>query len=146
MKDHTICKQRILLLAFQSGCHLFFLTKLPGYYFQHNAEEKCRLACLGFDFQGNILSLSALSMMLGTCVLSRFSRGRLCDPMDYQAAKFLCPWDSPGQNTAVGCYALLHGILLTQGLNLHLLSLLHWQTGSLPLVPLGKSSLFIICI
>ena len=30
------------------------------------------------------------------------------------------------------------GIFLTQGLNLHLLSLLHWQVGSLPLVPHGK--------
>ena len=27
------------------------------------------------------------------------------------------------------------GIFLTQGLNLHLLRLLHWQVGSLPLVP-----------
>ena len=42
----------------------------------------------------------------------------------------LCPWDSPGKNTAVGCHALLQGIFLTQGLNR---SLLHWQAGSLPL-------------
>ena len=32
-------------------------------------------------------------------------------------------WDSPGKNTGVDCYALLHGIFLTQELNLHLLSL-----------------------
>ena len=30
------------------------------------------------------------------------------------------------------------GIFLTQGLNLHLLCLLHWQLGSLPLGPPGK--------
>ena len=30
------------------------------------------------------------------------------------------------------------GIFLTQGLNLHLLCLLHWQVGSLPLAPPGK--------
>ena len=30
------------------------------------------------------------------------------------------------------------GIFLTQGSNLRLLSLLHWQVGSLPLVPPGK--------
>ena len=33
----------------------------------------------------------------------------------------LCPWDSPGKNTGVGCHALLQGTFLTQGLNLCLL-------------------------
>ena len=33
-------------------------------------------------------------------------------------------------NTRVGFRALLQGIFLTQGLNLRLLSLLHWQAGS----------------
>ena len=27
------------------------------------------------------------------------------------------PWDSPGQNTGVGCHFLLQGIFPTQGLN-----------------------------
>ena len=40
--------------------------------------------------------------------------------------------DSPGKNTRVGCHALLHGIFLTQGLNL---GLLHWQADSLPSEP-----------
>ena len=30
-------------------------------------------------------------------------------------ARLLCPWDSPGKNTGVGCHALLQGILPTQG-------------------------------
>ena len=34
-----------------------------------------------------------------------------------------------------GCHALLQGIFPTQGSNLCLLRLLHWQAGSLPLVP-----------
>ena len=38
----------------------------------------------------------------------------------------------------VGCHALLQGIFLTQGSNLHLLYFLLWQAGSLPLVPPGK--------
>ena len=33
------------------------------------------------------------------------------------------PWDSPGKNTGVGCYALPQGIFPTQESNL---SLLHW--------------------
>ena len=37
------------------------------------------------------------------------------------------------KNTGVGCHSLLQGIFLTQGSNLSLLPLLHWQTGSLSL-------------
>ena len=43
----------------------------------------------------------------------------------------LCPWNSPGKNTGVGCHALLQEIFPTQGWNPHLLHLLHWQFGSL---------------
>ena len=35
--------------------------------------------------------------------------------------RLLCPWDSPGKNTGVGCHFLLQGILLTQESNLGLL-------------------------
>ena len=58
-----------------------------------------------------------------------------------QPTRLLCPWDSPGKNTGVGCHALLQGIFLTQGLNL---GLLHWQAGSLPLAPRGKPVLYVI--
>ena len=51
----------------------------------------------------------------------------------------LCPWNFPGKNTGVGCYCLLQGIFLTQGLNPCLLSLLHcrrilyhWTTKEVP--------------
>ena len=37
-----------------------------------------------------------------------------------------------------GCHFLLQGIFPTQGLNLRLSCLLHWQAGSLPLAPSGK--------
>ena len=47
-----------------------------------------------------------------------------------------CPWDSPGKNTGVGSHALLQGIFPTQQSNPHLLRLLRWQVGSLPLAPL----------
>ena len=56
------------------------------------------------------------------------------------ACRLLCPWDSPGKNTGVGCHALLQGIFLTQRLNPLLLSLLHWQAGSLPLAPSQAST------
>ena len=62
----------------------------------------------------------------------------LCDPVAYSPARLLCPWDSPGKNTGVGCHSLLQGIFPNQGWNPSLLSLLHWQGGSLPLEPPGK--------
>ena len=43
------------------------------------------------------------------------------------------PWDFPSKNIEVCCHFFLQGISLTQGWNLHLLWLLHWQVDSLPL-------------
>ena len=71
------------------------------------------------------------------------SRLILCDPLDCSSAGLLCPWDSPGRNTGVGCRALLQGVFPTQGSNLHLFSLLHWQAGSLPPAPPGKPFLLL---
>ena len=59
-------------------------------------------------------------------------------PHGLQPTSLLCPWDSPGKNTGVGCHSLLQGIFLTQGSNPRLLCLLHWQVYSLPLAPPGK--------
>ena len=46
--------------------------------------------------------------------------------------RLLCPWDSPGKNTVVGCHAFLQGIFLTQGWNPGLQYcrriLYHWVT------------------
>ena len=53
-------------------------------------------------------------------------------------ARLLCSWNFPGKNTGVGCRFLLQWIFQTQGLNLHLLCLLHWQADSLPLHHLGN--------
>ena len=59
------------------------------------------------------------------------------DPMDCNLPDSICPWDFPGKHTGVGCHILFQ-IFPTQGLNLHLLHLLHWQAGSSSLVPPGK--------
>ena len=56
-------------------------------------------------------------------------------PQWLQHTRLLCPCDSPGNNTGVGCHALLQGIFLTQESNPHLFYILHWQAGSLSLVP-----------
>ena len=71
------------------------------------------------------------------CVFSCSVVSDSLQPQELQPARLPCPWDSPGKKTGVGCHALLQGIS-TQGSNPHLLCLLHWQAGSLPLVPPGK--------
>ena len=58
-------------------------------------------------------------------------------PYGSQTSRLLCPWDSPGKNTGVSCHVLFQTIFLIQGSDLHLLCLLHWQAGSLPLAPPG---------
>ena len=56
----------------------------------------------------------------------------LCDPRNCsQPGSSVHPWDFPDKNTGVGCPFLLQGIFPTQGSNLHLLRLLHWQPNSL---------------
>ena len=52
-------------------------------------------------------------------------------PHGLQSARLLCPWDSPGKNTGVGCHFLLQGIFLTQGSNSPSSQedLLLWTTG-----------------
>ena len=52
-----------------------------------------------------------------------------------QPARLPCPWDSPGENTGVGCHSLLQWIFLTQESNPHIL---HWQADFLPISHLGS--------
>ena len=81
-----------------------------------------------------------------SCAKSLHSCLTLCDTVDLSPpeSRHLCPWDSLGKNTGVGYHALLHGIFPFHGSNLCLLHLLHWQAGSLPLVPTGKPILLLL--
>ena len=54
-------------------------------------------------------------------VQSHFSHARLFVTPWLQPTRLLCPWDSPGKNSGVGCHALLQGIFSTQGSNPHVL-------------------------
>ena len=72
------------------------------------------------------------------CYLVALSCLTLLQPHGLSPTRLLCPSNSPAKNTGVGCHFLFQGIFLTQGSNLSLLHLLHWQAGSLPLAPLGK--------
>ena len=56
-------------------------------------------------------------------------------PCGLQPTRLLCPWDSPGKNTGVGCHFLLQRIFPTQGLNL---GLLHCRQMLYPLSHQGR--------
>ena len=70
------------------------------------------------------------------CVLSLFSRVQFCAML--WTPRFLCPRDAPGKNIGVGFCTLLQGIFLTEGSNPRFLRFLHWQAGSVPLLPPEK--------
>ena len=94
---------------------------------------------LGFLLIACALSISQLRPLYRACLLSCSVLSDSWQPYGLLPAQLFCPWDSQGKNTGVGCHALLQGLFLTQGWTLHLLCLLHWQAGSLPLAPPGKS-------
>ena len=93
--------------------------------------EVARLVCAVFARSVSNGENDALFVVL------EFVRPSLQSMFNFAVAEpglgLLCPWDSPGKNTGVGCHFLLQGIFPAQGSNLHLLHLLHWQADSLPL-------------
>ena len=44
-------------------------------------------------------------------MVQSLSRAPLLRPLGLQPTRLLCPWDSPGKNTGVGCHVLLHKTL-----------------------------------
>ena len=83
------------------------------------------------------------SFSVCVCVLSCLVVSYSWKPHGLQPTSSSCPWDSPGKNTGVGCHFLLQGIFPTQGWNLCLLRLPHWQEDSLPLNHLGSPILLL---
>ena len=61
-----------------------------------------------------------MSALFSVCLI-------LCNVMDCGQSGSSVHGNFPGKNTLVGCHFIFQGIFLTQGLNLHLLCLLHWQ-------------------
>ena len=78
---------------------------------------------------GLVLWLSKPVFLCSPMSMFMFSHSVLCDslqPHKLQPTRLLCPWDSPGKSTGVGCHFLLQGIFPTRGQNP---CLLHWQAG-----------------
>ena len=103
----------------------------------HNLQNRIQKAKQNVEGISQAMKVSNPQSTACMCVLSRFSRVRLCDPVDHsppgssvrgilQAGILECMVvpsskgsSPPRDQTQVSC-------------------LLHWQVGSLPLVPLGS--------
>ena len=80
-----------------------------------------------------IISLSAPKCLKGLLCPARLSCSNSLQPHGLYPARLLCPWDSPGRNTGVGCHAFLWGNLPNPGMEPRS------QVDSLPSEPWGKS-------
>ena len=79
-----------------------------------------------------------ICMCLYMCLKSLQLCMTLCNTVDFNSPGSSVHGGSPGENTGMGCHVLLQGIFPTQGSNLHLWGLLHWEGSSLPLAPPGR--------
>ena len=72
----------------------------------------CTHACTG---GGGALYYMSFILLVGIYTIVKVTQScpTLCDPMDW----LYSPWNSPDQNTAVGCHSLLQRTFPTQGLN-----------------------------
>ena len=92
--------------------HVRKLDRCGLWVMRLNMVEGARvLAFYRFGFES---ALYTSDCNLLSCVLVAQSCPTLCDPL-------ICPWNSLGQNTGVGCYSLLQEIFPTQESNLGLL-------------------------
>ena len=89
------------------------------------AHKRCFVNTCSLLYQLDFNSVYLSSWYMCVCLVAQ-SCLTLCDPLDCSPPD-PCPWDFSGKNTGVGCHFLLQGIFQTQGLNTHLLHLLHWQ-------------------
>ena len=81
-------------------------------------ETECsKLVNFNFNKQKNLL----MRLILGKHNMCMYYVASIMSdslkPYGLYPTKLLCPWDSPGRNTEVGCHALQKEIFLTKGLN-----------------------------
>ena len=57
-----------------------------------------------------------MCILLGLFLISGSVMSDSLRPHGLQPARLLCPWNSPGKNTGLGCHALLQGDLPNPGI------------------------------
>ena len=88
-------------------------------------HENFELASL-YNCEGRFLEINSIyCVCVCVCVCVSVSCSVVTDSLSMGATRLLCPWDSPGGNSGVGCHALLQGIFLSVYI---LFILLLWET------------------
>ena len=93
------------------------------YFFPLNGLENLVENQLAVTVGGYLMAVISTHWFMFSLLLCLVTQScpTLCNPMDCSPPRLLCPWNSPGKSTGVGCHFLLQGIFLTQGSNLGLL-------------------------
>ena len=120
-------------------CFLLLMFNLLPYslhflYIEVRSQNWCRFRLHGFS-TSHQEAHDGWSCLTDSEFLCTFSCSVVSDSLQPHALyppRLLCPWNFPGKNTEECFHFLLQGIFWTQGSNLCLLSLLHWQMDSLP--------------
>ena len=106
----------------RNTCRIWLVTKiifLPMFWDCQKEDEVVQLPCAKRRSEFYASSQCGCVKPLWSCLTLQSYK--------LWPTRLLCPWDPPGKNTGVGCHFLLRGIFLTQGSNLCVLCLLHWQ-------------------
>ena len=115
------------------------------YLYLHCTSAHAKGAASDFSQVQKEHSRNKWSSSMHACMLSRFSRIQLFATLWTVARQApLSVGFSRQESHGVCGHTLLQGIFPTQRLNPHLLRLLHWQEGSLPLV-LPRKALIFLC-
>ena len=72
-----------------------------------HVEVRSYSMCLSVSCLISLSIMSSRFICMHACVISHFSHVWLFAILWTIACRLLCPWDSPGKNTGVGCHALL---------------------------------------
>ena len=103
----------VVAYMFICVCVAYKHAHTHGILFGYKTEEALPFVTAQMDLEGISVSCSVVSDSVTPQTVAR---------------RRLCPRNSPGKNTAVGCHFLLQGIFLIQGLNpglLHCRQILH---------------------
>ena len=102
--------KKLLQLSLYSSPHP---TSIACYFFQILTQNVIKGRYMG-KRQLDVRSINAWSWQAENVSLSVVSDSLW--PHGLKPARVLCPWDSPGKNTGVGCYALLQEIFPNPGI------------------------------
>ena len=103
----------VVAYMFICVCVTYKHAHTHGILFGYKTEEALLFVTARMDLEGISVSCSVESNSATPQTVAR---------------RCLCPWNSPGKNTAIVCHFLLQGIFLIQGLNpglLHCRQILH---------------------